>query len=186
MSNKVFAGRIQADFSQFPIYDSSADIGELPDWTEGDNYAKGFISNGSSINIATYAGSYQYWIEVYLSETIPSLENCDRVLAFNLQITSGELIISDMMEAGPNEGTVRIPLEVGSYIIYIFGYSLVYGNDVLDDLFLELDNLNNEELDSELERRTDIENYKIILMPGKIEVEGVIKGERYRGGITPQ
>jgi hypothetical protein len=39
--------------------------------------------------------------------------------------------------------------------------------------------------DEELEQATDLERYKIVLVPGKTQHEGVVKGEQYRGGLGP-
>jgi hypothetical protein len=182
--NKIFAGRIWADYRQFEIYDSGKDPGTLPDWNEGDNNKKGYMSNESIISISVYGGTFEYWLEVYLNDDLPDFDNVDRVLAFNLKIASGKLIISDIMNAS-HEGAINLFVEPGSYVVYILGYNLVYGNDVYDELFDELDELSEEEKDRVLENKTDMERYKIILIPGKTESEGVIKGEKYNREINP-
>jgi hypothetical protein len=54
--SKIFTGRIFAYYSQFLIFDANADLGDLPDWTKEEHYAKGYMSNGEAISIVTYAG----------------------------------------------------------------------------------------------------------------------------------
>jgi hypothetical protein len=188
--NRIFAGKIQADHGQFLIYAAGSGAGEaLPDWTEEEHGEKGYMANGSAIGLLVYGGTSLYWLEVYLHDNLPTFEECDRVLAFNLEIASGKLIISDIFNACSDEGAINLLVEAGSYVVYILGYNLVYGNDIYDGLFTEMYKLSAEELDKEidreLEKRTDIERYEIILVSGKTQIEGAIKGENYMGGIEP-
>jgi hypothetical protein len=185
--NKIFAGRIFADYSQFRIYDSGSNaIGALPDWNEGDNAEKGYMMNVSAISMFVYGGTFEYWLEVYLSDDLPGFNDVDRVLAFNLNIASGKLIISNIFNSSRDEGVINLFVEAGSYIVYIFGYNLIRGNDVYDELFDEsFDELSEEEKDRVIESETDMERYKIILIPGKTESEGIIKGEKYNREINP-
>jgi hypothetical protein len=57
-------------------------------------------------------------------------------------------------------------ISIGDYSVYILEYSL--GEESEEELS-----------DEELERRMDLERYKIVLVPGKTTIEGVIKGSKY-------
>jgi hypothetical protein len=160
---KKFAGRVQTSHFQFSLFDANVDPGEnMPDWAEADFSRRGYITNGQAIGIGTVADLHTPWIEVFLSKAAPNFDDCKRVLAINLAITSEALILTDIMECLSH----RINIKNGEYIVYSLAYNLgVEGGDELSD--------------EELEKAKDLERYKIVLVPGRTEHEGVIKGEQY-------
>jgi len=170
MMHKIFGGSIGIDHCQFFLYDASDNPWEdMPDWTEEDNTRKGYMSNGQSVHLGTsdldFASRY---IEIYLSSVIPDFVSGDRVIAANIVISSGVLAIANPMNATCEEFEIRVDVKAGNYIAYIFVYNVGCDSYAEDDL-----------TDEELEQRTDIERYKVVLVPGRIENEGVVKGEQY-------
>lgn len=160
--NQIYTGRIFADHYQFYIFDAREDFFEdMPDWDE-ENARKGYITNGQTIYLGTRAHFHDHWLDVYVSDHAPSFDNCERALAINIKIASGELGI-----ATPIDSVANIPIKEGSYYIaYILGFNI--GVDSEDEL-----------TDEELEKRTDFERYTIVFVPGNTPKEGVVKGEQY-------
>lgn len=159
--NQLFSGRIFADHYQFYILDSDPDFYDKMPWDE-ENSRKGYITNGKTIYIGTRATFHDHWLVLYLSDNTPSFEECQRALALNLNIVSGELEIATT--TGDSEA--KIPLAKGAYIVYVLAFNL--GIDPEDYLS-----------DQELENSTDVERYTIVLVPGHTSTEGVAKGESY-------
>jgi hypothetical protein len=163
--DKILSRRLSAHHAQFYIYDSTERFGEtLADWSD-EISSRGYFSNGRGVKLCTVAGLWVYWLEVYLSKTAPSLEECQRALAFNLAITSNVLSIFSHVEGIAS----NMNIDSGDYVLYILAYNL--GVDEYSD--------SDDVSDEELEQMTDIERYKIVLVPGRIENEGVIKGVEY-------
>lgn len=159
--NKVFTGRIYADYYQFYLFDGNEYYAEdMPGWDE-ENVSKGYISNGRIIYLGTRAHFHNHWLDVYLSDQTPSFDECERALSLNLKITSGKLGI-----ASPLDTIADIDIKEGSYIAYILAFNLTKEDE-------------NELSDEELEQRTDLERYTIVLVPGSTDHEGVIKGQQY-------
>jgi hypothetical protein len=165
---KIYSGRIFADHYQFYIFDSKENYFEdMQDWNE-ENSKQGYISNGRTIYLGTKAHLNDHWLNVYLSESTPSFDDCDRALSLNIQISSGVLGIATTLDE-----VARITLNKGAYISYILGFNLGVDQDSLEDM-------NEEPLsDEELEKRADLERYSIVLVPGTTVSEGVIKGNKY-------
>lgn len=63
-------------------------------------------------------------------------------------------------------------MEKGSYIAYVLAFNL--GIDALSE-----GDLDKDLSDEELQQRTDLEHYNIVLVSGSSQTEGVIKGEEY-------
>lgn len=159
--NRIFAGRIFADHYQFYILDACENFYEsMPDWDE-ENSRKGYITNGRTIFIGTRAHFNDHWLDIYVGDHTPSFDNCERALAINLNIVSGELVIATTLNS-----VAKIPLKKGSYIAYILTSNI--GSDSEDYL-----------TDEELEKSTDFERYTIVLILGKTFEQGVVKGEQY-------
>jgi hypothetical protein len=166
--DKILSRRIFADHYQFYIYDSTERYWETLGHWPGNTSRRGYMSSGRALGIATVADLNVHWLEVYRNHIAPDLEECERALAFNFSITSG--ILSILCLADEEESTINI--ENGDYVIYILAYNL--GVDEYSD--------SDDVSDKELEQMTDIERYQIVLVPGRIEIEGVIKGEEYIAG----
>lgn len=166
--NKIYEGRIFADYYQFYIFDASEKFGEdMPDWNE-ENARKGYISNGRTIYLGTMANLNYCWLDVYLSDSVPSFDDCERALSININIASGKLGI-----ATPNDRIASISIKSGSYIAYVLTFNL--GIDKFIDWKTNQDFFNH----NGREQRTDTEHYTIVLMPGSTRNERVIKGEKY-------
>ncbi|MGC1396620.1 MAG: hypothetical protein WA828_20345 [Coleofasciculaceae cyanobacterium] len=160
--HQLFSGRIFADHYQFYILDSDPDFyDKMPVWNE-ENSRKGYITNGRTIYVGTRATFHDHWLDLYLSDNTPSFEECERALALNLNIVSGELEITTT--TGDSEA--NISLTKGAYIVYVLAFNL--GIDSEDYLS-----------DQELENSTDVERYRIVLVLGHTSTEGVVKGEAY-------
>ncbi len=158
--NKIFSGRIFADHYQFYILDACDDFYEGMDWNQ-ENVRQGYITNGQTIFIGTRAHFNDHWLDIYLSDHTPSFEDCERALAINLNILTGELEIATTLDS-----EAKIPVDKGAYIVYILAYNL--GKESEEYL-----------TDEELEKSTDFERYTIVLIPGKTSTEGVVKGKQY-------
>jgi hypothetical protein len=162
--NKILARSIFADHYQFYIYDSTEDYWKsLGDWPDGTS-SRGYMSSERAVGIGTVADLNNHWLEVYLSNIAPDLEECARALAFNFSITSGILSILGLAD----EEESKINIENGDYVLYILAYNLGVDCREMDD--------------EKIEQMTDIERYQIVLVPGRTENEGVIKGEQYIAG----
>lgn len=157
---ELFSRRIFADYYQFYLSDAKADLFEKSlNWTD-ERARKRYISNGRTVYIGTRAHFNDHWLKVYLDNCQPNFDDCERVLALNIAIDSGQLLI-----ATPIEDIALIDIPIGDYILYILAYNL--GNEEDTDLS-----------DAEFEQRTDLERYVIVLVPGKIQAEGVLKGQQ--------
>jgi hypothetical protein len=163
MMQKICAGRIFADHYQFSIFDvgvNSAD--NMPDWTEAETSDLGYITNGRVIYVGTVADLNTHWIEIYLSDLPPDFDDCQKVLAINILVDSGAVIVEGMYQ----NFSCRIDVNNGTYIVYILGYNLGVEIKTLIPI-----------TDEELERRTELERYKIVLVLGRTENEGMLKDE---------
>jgi len=160
---KLYSGNIFAGHYNFLLLDGNLDPDDWPiDWNL-ENCKIGYIitSSGRAIAIGTVADFNSHWIEVFLSTVPPLTDECERALVFNVNITSGELVLRASIYE-----KARLSISAGDYIVYILAYNLGLESE--------------EELsDEELERRIDLERYKIVLVPGKTNNEGVIKGSKY-------
>jgi hypothetical protein len=162
--NKILSRSIFADHYQFYVYDSTERWWEtVADWSD-ESLRRGYLSSGRSIHLGTVADLNNHWLEVYLSSNIPDLDECERALAFNFSITSGILSILGLAD----EEESKINVENGDYVLYILAFNLGVDCREMDD--------------EKLEQMTDIEKYKIILVPGRINNEGVIKGDEFISG----
>lgn len=162
---QLFSGRIFADHYQFYLYDNyPAWWAEMPDWIENDHSRKGYICNGRTIYIGTQADSNNHWLEIYSSDRPPSFNQCERAIGLNIEVQSGELVFDTTLGNG-----VSMRLEPGKYVAYILQFNL--GEEEIDSYRLS---------DEEFFQRTDLERYKIVLVPGTIKDEGVFKGGEYR------
>jgi hypothetical protein len=158
---KLYSGNIFADHSQFYLLEGSFEVSDsLYDWNL-ENGKLGYINNYEGIAILTLGDSWVYWIEAFLSQIPPTLEDCERALVFNINTSSGGIKLRS-----PAFEVAHLSVSPGQYAIYILCYNL--GKDSEEELS-----------DEELERRTDLERYKIVLVPGKTTNEGVIKGSKY-------
>jgi hypothetical protein len=166
--NKIYEGKIFADYYQFYIFDASQKFWEdMPDWHE-ENAKKGYISNGRTIYLATMANFNYCWLEVYLSDCVPSFDTCERALSININIASGKLGI-----ATPNDRMASLSVKSGSYIAYVLTFNLGVNKFTYWKTNEDFLNSNRKEV------RTNTERYTIILMPGSTQKERVIKGAKY-------
>jgi hypothetical protein len=170
MIKKLFGGEIYAAYNSIPIFDRNADVGELPDWAKGDFFDLGYIFNGKAIQISTYAGVNDYWIDVYLSDRVPDFGESDRVIALNLNLESGILVICDSYYEGSGEEKAQLNIGIGQYKIYILGYNLVH------DYNIDYEIISSDQQEFIPGR----ERYEIFVVPGLLEFEGVLKGDLYR------
>lgn len=164
---KLYSGSLSADHKQFYLLDASFQFNDsLYEWNL-ERGKLGYICNDQAITIRTVSDYYIHWVEVLLCETLlPVWDECERALALNLNLPSGKLRIDSTYWYAE----VIIDLSPGCYIVYILAYNLDKQPDSDTDDLLE---------DNELEKRTDLERYKIILVPGQTMNEGVIKGSKY-------
>jgi len=164
---KLFSGRIFADHYQFYISDAEADLLEQSlDWMAEAHARRGYISNGRTVYLGTRAHLNAYWLTVYLSDFQPHFDDCERVLVFNIAIESGQLVI-----ASPIEDIALIDIPTGHYVVYILADNL--GVDQLS-----LNEADEDLNDAEFEQRTDFERYTVVLITGRFEYEGVLKGQK--------
>ncbi len=159
---KLYSGRIFADHNQFFLLDGNLDYREFLDHWRSDSSKLGYIAINGGIAVITVGGFWVHWIEVYFSEIPPFLEDCERALVLNINIHTEKFSIT----APACCDEVYISVSPGHYAVYILAYNLgKESEEVLED--------------DELERRTDLERYKIVLVPGKTDNEGVIKGCKF-------
>jgi len=165
---KIYAGSVTADHKIYYIIDSDFELlDSLCDWSLGNEYI-GYISHDKALKFRTVSDHYTHWIEVFFSEIPPVLDDCERALALNINVPSGKLRIDSVYWY--NE--IFINISPCCYIVYILAYNLGKHPDPYIEDLLELE-------DDELEHRLDLERYKIVLVPGKTNNEGVIKGSKY-------
>jgi hypothetical protein len=164
---KLFSGRTFADRYQFYISDAKADLLEKSlDWMAEAHARRGYISNGRTVYLGTRAHLNAHWLTVYLSDFQPNFDDCERVLAFNIAIESGQLVI-----ASPIEDIALIDMPTGHYVVYILAYNVGVAQ-------LSLNEADEDLNDAEFEQRTGFERYAVVLIPGRVQYEGALKGQK--------
>jgi hypothetical protein len=165
---RLYSGVVYASYNQLCFYDIDSDPDEVTaDKFNNEDFAVRYKSNGSSICVSALGTNWLYWVEIFLANITPMFDEAERILALNLSIKSSILGIMNVTDGE----IARMSLPNGDYIAYIFEFNL--GDEDEDDI---------EDFDAYLqsiENRTDREYYKIVLVPGRTEKEGVIKGEQY-------
>jgi hypothetical protein len=169
--NKIFKGGVSAFYCRLYFCDMAIDPWPflIFDSTDDDT-RRGYILINKSIFCLSTSGNIEWrWLEIYLSDSLNEFPEYERLLGINISITSGQLGILDTM----NREIYPIEVPNGDYIAYIFEFNRENdGNE--DDV--SGDFLTNDEI---LEQRTDLEHYKMVLVLGSIENEGVLKGNNY-------
>ena len=164
--NRIFARGVSASYRRLYFCDMAIDPWScLPSDSKDDDIQRGYIFvNKSMFCLVTSAVGWWHWVEIHLSDSYYEFPEYERLLGINISITSGQLGLLDVLNAEIH------PIDVpnGDYIAYIFEFNREMDGDS-DDIF-------NDEI---LEQKTDLERYKIVLVPGRIENEGVVKGDQY-------
>jgi hypothetical protein len=169
---KIFAGAIHADHGQFYCHDAEWDqeeelFGFEDKWLRG-LMTDGFYRTKSSVTFATGTQNDSHWIELYLAHTPPKRDDCQRLIVVSIAINSGELVIH-----GPSdwEGQyTRIAVDPRSYCLFFFAYNLGGEISSLGEPIAK-SAINDETL---LKDYSQLEHYKIVLVPGKCQKTGVI------------
>jgi|GEM_PF-3657961 len=168
--NRVFARGIEAYYKQVYFCDPAIDPWAhlIFDFTTDNFQARYILVNKYMFCLLTSGVIEWRWVEIHLSDSYYEFPEHERLLGINISITSGQLGILDLI----NREIHPIDVPKGDYIAYIFEFNR--GVDDEDDP--DCNDIFNDEI---LEQRTELEHYKIVLVPGRIENEGVIKGDQY-------
>jgi hypothetical protein len=162
------AGRVFADEYQFYVLDSQADpFRGVPLWNKLRS-RRGYCQGRSVFYIGTCAHLNDHWVEVFLSDEPPRLEECERALALNIVVPSGRVFIMGPTAADPE---LAFDLPPGPYTAWVLAYSIGVDQMSLGE--------QRELSASELAARTDLEHYHIVFVPGGTNNEGVVKGDEY-------
>jgi hypothetical protein len=162
MKKKLFAGSIFTDYNQFYLLDGDIKPIDFQDKCKSNTRKHGYETIDGGIRIFTTGGFWVHWIEVFLNEMPPVIDDCERGFVLSINILTEKLSIA----TPTSYDDIYMNILPGNYAVYILAYNLGKESD--------------EELsDEELEQRTDLERYKIVLVPGKTMNEGVIKGSKY-------
>jgi hypothetical protein len=173
--NRIFSGVIDTDHHQIYFYDRAIEpYAYIPPRFSMDSSRNGYICvNKSMICLLTHGVNEIRWVEIYIcdpSECLHEFSGYERLLSLNISISSGQLGILNNIDGEIH--CMNVPSE--NYIAYIFEFNLdVDDEDDAEDFAAYLQSLQS------IENRTDREHYKIVLVPGRTEKEGVIKGEQY-------
>lgn len=177
--------RINADSYQFFVHDSEAEpcpesFYSDPDEQRSDvgSYRQGYITNGKTICFITCAQLHQHWVEIYRSEQTPEFEQAERVIALPLQVQSGKVNISDLVNKPP---VSTIQVDSGQYTLYLLAFNL--GIDEYWE-WEHSDCISDEHgkplTDEQLKARHDFERYKLVFVPGNPQVLGVVYGKEFQ------
>ncbi|NJL10775.1 MAG: hypothetical protein HC908_13080 [Calothrix sp. SM1_7_51] len=144
------------------------------------SYQQGYITNGKTICFVTSAQLHQHWVEIYHSEPVPEFEKAERVIALPLQVSSGKVSVSDLINLGkPPTNTIK--LNSGQYTLYLLAFNL--GIDEYWE-WENSDSISDEHgkplTDEELKARLDFERYKLVFVPGSPQVIGVVYGKEFQ------
>lgn len=166
--SRIASGRIFADHYQFYVLDSEANPFEgVPMWDE-DLARLGYTNADAVFYIGTVAHLNDHWIDVFQSSRVPDLDMCQRAIALPISIPSGRVHIMSPTDFEP---AIVCDLEPGRYTAFTLA-----SNIGVDQMSLEEE---YELSDAEIERRTDLERYAIVFVPGIYDQTGVVKGNPY-------
>lgn len=165
--------RIFADHYQFFVHDSAAEacpeyfydrkVIAPPDLTKNDDAS--YITDGQSIRFSTSADPNSHWIEIYNSDLPPDTREAQRVIALPLNVESGKVSVSTLIDLNTPDSTVEVP--PGRYTVYLLGF------DLDKDPGEEAD-----DWDAPVSVWANAERYHLVLVPGEGHVEcyGVVQG----------
>lgn len=163
---KIGQCRIYADHYQFYIMDSGADpFDGMPEWTE-EAVTRGFIANQHVMGVSTRAHLNDHWLELWLSDTAPDSAGFDRAIASEISFPSGLVEIRGLADA-PDE-VCRVGVTPGLHTVHVLTSNLGVDQFSTDEINQDDD---REMTDEEIEQRTDLERYKIVLVPKKSDME---------------
>jgi hypothetical protein len=136
------------------------------------SYIQGYITNGSTICFGTDAHLNSHWIEVYLSQQVPDFGVAERVIVLPLQVDSGKVGITSLLEL--DEPLREVAVTPGQYSVYLLAFNLGIDQatkwqqrDFTDD---------SDPPAGENDRgNVNFEWYQIILSPGQPDNIGVVK-----------
>lgn len=160
------AGRLFADHYQFQVHDAEANpYAEDPGWTEH-RARLGYAHTATSVHVGTVAHLNDHWVTVHTADTPPPFRPHQRVVALNVSFPSGRGVVASL-----GEPVLEFEVEPGPYVLYV-----VASNPGVDLMSLDEE---GELTDAEIEARTDLERYDLVLVPGHGTPEGVVHGPEH-------
>jgi len=154
--------RLLADHGQFFAYDASVDPYEsFPVITE-DTTRRGWARTDRAIYYFTAGQLWDFRLDLFRDTQPPHLDDADRVLGHTLYLSSSTLAVGNPVADG-NVTTIDLPQGPHSLFLRAFHLGVEASAYVEDDEFL---------------RRSDLERYEIIVVPGQLAEEGVLLGRQ--------
>lgn len=161
MHELVSTTRLLADHGQFYAFDRSANPYEpLPEIT-AETVRRGWTRNRHAIYYFTVGRLWDYRLDLYRSRGSVELDGAQRLLAHNLTLPSGELVVGNPIAS---ENVASLSVTPGDYALYLRAFNLgaEAEEDLDDELFLA---------------RSCLERYELIVAQGATRSEGVIEGD---------
>jgi len=147
-------GRIFASHYQLVVCDDPAKFTEETNWSDAD-VKIGFAGNEHFRMIGTEADLNDHWVELELTKAAPMVAEWDRITCVSLKCETGKIHVMSVIDTVP---VLSVAAPIGDYSIYIAGMNIG-----TDQLSLGED---AELADEELEKRCDLEWYRIFVVPG--------------------
>lgn len=157
------ATRILASHYQFVICDDPSAFTEESNWGEGD-LERGFAGNERFRMIGTEAHLNDHWIEVVRSDKPPDLEPWQRVTCVAITCRTQRIHI---MSVTDDEPLISLDFPNGFYSVFVAGCNIGVDQASLGE--------DSELTDEQLAARSDLEWYRIFIVPGKPARQGRLK-----------
>ena len=161
MEIKLGAGRVLANNYQIVVCDDpTRSISDEENWDD-DAVTRGFAGGRSFRMIGTEADLNDHWVELVASPSPPKLDGWQRVTCVHFHSLTGQIHVMSVVD---DEPSISAEVRVGDYAVYVAGQNL--GVDQLS--------LGEERRlsDDELAQRSDLEWYRIFVVPGMPPREG--------------
>jgi hypothetical protein len=158
------AARLFASHYQLVLCDDPhSPLPEDDNWTK-QKAARGFAGNSSFRMVGTEADRNDHWVELYISDQAPVLEEWQRVTCVHFRSLTGKAHVMSVIDQAP---AISAEIPTGDYAAYFAAQNLG-----VDQLALGED---RKLSDAELAARRDLEWYRIFLVPGVPNHEGRLR-----------
>lgn len=156
-------GRIFASHYQLVVCDAPTCFDEGSNWTPEDS-SRGYAGSKRFRMIGTEADLNDHWVQLELCDRPPDFEPWERVVCVELESLTGKVHVMSVVDSEP---VLSVEVKPGIYSVFVSSVNLG-----VDQLSLGEDGeLNDEQLAS----RTDLERYRITVVPGAPSETGRLK-----------
>jgi hypothetical protein len=165
MANTLLAAvRLFTSYYQIVLCDDpQSPLPEDDNWTK-EKTAMGFAGNLSFRMVGMAADRNDHWVELYLSDEPPVLEEWQRVTCVHFRSLTGNAYVMSIIDQVP---AISAEIPVGDYAAYFSAQNLGVDQRTLGE--------GRELSDAELAARKDLEWYRIFLVRGAPNHEGRLR-----------